>query len=809
MKKLALYFIFTFCFFNVNAQKIEKAIDNKDKTISLINAFVQSTYKGNTITDFNYLDINTKQAGKYTLILKILKYKNFKENLAYFISQKTDTVLFNKQSRKFKDNLATSIIKKAIKNRRKHFKQQQFFKATYYSKQQFYIKNAPKKILGIDLGDLGGGLDSTRSGQIYLSETFSTIWKKRNQFKEHIKAVKVNGLENKTGFNNVTNNYYNLYKNTVILGDEIISPIAKLAPFFYKYKLVDSVQNSNKTISYKIKVIPRRKIANVFNGFIYISKKNHQLTKVNLYVKGKQIQQPKIDNIKLKQDFIFHKKQNLWLVSNQESSFKFNQFGIHLYGSIFSHYQDYNFHKNTVKNQFNELLLSFDDDATKKTDLYWIKNRPIPLSKENQKEYYLKEQIFKKRHTKLYLEKQNTKQNHFEWSDLVFDYNHRNLYKHNRFKISFPLNTMYNTVQGVHSTLGFSYFKDRKHQNYNIKTLVNYGFSDKQLRGSSSFNYRFNDKVNSILSIYIGRKLTEFNDPYSTAPLFNTLSTLFFEENNSKYYDKYFSELNYHQELFNGFFLNAKLSYEKRKPVFNHSYFTFFNWKDAVFTSNNPLQPNNFNNTAIKPHNMFKINIKATFKIGQQYLLYPNRKINLETHYPKLSLQYIKGVSSNEQKYNFDYLETRLFQNFKMGNKGVFAYNFKIGKFINKKELSFIDYKHFDITQVHVSLVKDYTNHFALLPAYDFSTQNPFAELHIEHQFKGYVLNKIPIINKLQNKLIIGANTLFTKEHKPYSELYLGLNNIGFGKYRFLRMDYVRTFIGDKSTGSFIFGLSL
>jgi len=99
----------------MNAQVIEKAINNKNKTLDLMNAFVNSTYKGNTIDDFYDYNIDTKKVGKQTLILKILKFKNFKENTAYILDQFTkDTIKFGKQSRQFKDSKATNIIKQVI-----------------------------------------------------------------------------------------------------------------------------------------------------------------------------------------------------------------------------------------------------------------------------------------------------------------------------------------------------------------------------------------------------------------------------------------------------------------------------------------------------------------------------------------------------------------------------------------------------------------------------------------------------------------------------------------------------------------------
>ncbi len=333
-------------------------------------------------------------------------------------------------------------------------------------------------------------------------------------------------------------------------------------------------------------------------------------------------------------------------------------------------------------------------------------------------------------------------------SDLIFDYNHRNLYKKNRVKISFPLNTMYNTVQGWHSKTSISFYKDKEHQNLFLNGNIDYGFSDKQLRAEGLFSYRFNDKANSILSIKTGRVITEFNDPYSTSPLFNTLSTLIFEENNAKFYDKYFTSFSFKEEVINGLLLKAKLSYERRIPLYNTSKVTLFDWKDTAYTANNPLNPNNFNESIIEKHNLFKLSINTILSIGQKYKILPHKKVHIESHYPKLKINYTKGISNKDSNYNFDYFEAGLFQRFNINNKGLFIYNIKSGLFLNQKQLSFVDYKHFDITQAHVSLVKDYTNYFALLSAYSYSTNNKYVEFHIEHQFDGFLLQKIPLINR-------------------------------------------------------------
>lgn len=788
--------------FSVQAQEFEST-EHNDKIITLVNAFVNSTYKGNSISDFSDYGVDTKKVSKYTMMFKILKQEDF----LFFKSLEPNKFSFNKQSKEFKSNLANIIIWNVIKQRKRNLRKRMFYSVNYYSKNLFKVKNAPEKVISFDLGDFEGGIDSTRSGIVYLSETVSKVLKKRNLFKERLLAVKVNGLKDKLGFNRVANTNFNFYKNLVTFGGENISPIANYAFRFYKYVLEESFYEDNFLI-HKIKIVSKRKYSNVFRGYIYVVEESSQIYAVDLFVKGNQLQNSTIDYIKLKQQYKYNRDYDLWLLENQQSDFKMSEFNINVSGKKIAYFSNYTFNKRVIKNKFNNELFSFFKTGVENSTLI-ADSRPIPLKKFEEEEYKRKEKVYHKRSSKKYLDSINVKVNKFTFSNLIFDYNHRNLYKQNRLKISFPLNTMFNTVQGWHSMANVSYFKKKQHQNYLLSTNLDYGYTDKQLRATGKIAYRFNNKTKSTAKLTFGRALTEFNDPYSTSPLFNMFSTLLFEDNNSKFYDRYFTEFNYQKEIFNGIYFNTGLSYNHRKPVFNKADFTFINLENQYYTSNNPLEPENFQKTVIKTHDLVKFKANFTYKMGQKYVLLPDKKVNLSNSYPTISVNYTKGFSSKQSSYNFDYLEARVFQHFKVSDMGVFSYNIKGGQYFNQNEMSFVDYKHFDITQVHVSLVRDYTNYFALLPSYSFSTNTAYTELHIEHQFNKYLLRKIPIVNRLQFELIVGANALLTQGNKPYTEISIGLSNLGLGRYRFLRVDYVRSFIGDKSLGSFIFGLSL
>jgi hypothetical protein len=165
------------------------------------------------------------------------------------------------------------------------------------------------------------------------------------------------------------------------------------------------------------------------------------------------------------------------------------------------------------------------------------------------------------------------------------------------------------------------------------------------------------------------------------------------------------------------------------------------------------------------------------------------------------------GLGSSNSNYNYTQLRGRLDQEISLGNKGQFYYNLKGGTFYNAENISFADFQHFNGNQTRVGTAPNYTNVFNLLPYYELSTNKSYFEGHIEHDFRGWILGKIPGVNQLNFNLIAGAHFLTTETNKPYTEWSVGIDNLGIGKYRLLRLDYVRSYFGGNSFGAVIFGL--
>ena len=89
-------------------------------------------------------------------------------------------------------------------------------------------------------------------------------------------------------------------------------------------------------------------------------------------------------------------------------------------------------------------------------------------------------------------------------------------------------------------------------------------------------------------------------------------------------------------------------------------------------------------------------------------------------------------------------------------------------------------------------------NSFLLLNYYNFSAYTKYIEGHLEQNFSGFILNKIPLIRKLKLQEIIDINYLSTPAIKNYTELGAGIQYLNF------RLMYGRSYNSGSNTNSAI-----
>ena len=818
LTKLTFFFLFITSAISF-AQVSGKITDKNGEPLPYVNIYLQGSYVGTTSNDFGTYEIELPKKESYQLVFQFLGYKtlikkverkDFPLNLNVILEEESislETVVISSS-----EDPAYRIIRKTIAQRKENLNRISAFTADFYSRGLWRVKDMPEKIMGQDVGDMEGALDSTRTGVIYLSETISEIaYQRPNDFREVVKASLVSGNDNGFSFNSARQSNFSFYENTIDMNAPIVSPISVNALNYYKYKLDGVFYEGSKLIN-KIIVTPKRPKDRIWEGIIYIVEDDWQLYGVDLETTGEAIQVPMITKLNFKQNFTYDEENKAWIKISQTIDFGFAFFGVKGDGRFIAIYSNYDFKPVFKKEDFTNEVLSFMPKANKKDSLYWNDYRPVPLSVEELKDYVKKDSVQTLRKSKKYLDPIDKKSNKFGFMDPLLGYTFQNSYKKYRIGYEGPVkNINYNTVQGWNSKVGLSYDKwydDNRTVWITAKLNATYGITEDRLRFDGLLAKRFNYKNKLTFSVIGGSKAVQFNNEEPISPIINAVSTLFFERNYMKLYGLNFAKLGYSQEIINGINIKASTGFENRKPLYNTADWVMIPNSGKSYTSNNPLAPSDFENAAIEDHDIYKTIVEADFIFGQKYISFPDGKFNLtDSKYPQITFRFENGIGISDSNYSYSQISAKVFQNLSLGNKGTMTYNLKGGTFFNGEDISFVDYQHFNGNQTRVGTTALYDNVFNLLPYYELSTNKSYFEGHLEHDFKGWILGKIPGINQLNFNLIAGAHFLSTEGNKPYSELSVGIDNLGFGKYRILRLDYVHSFYNGGNDGAFIFGL--
>ena len=809
------------CFAFAKAQLQGTLTDTNSDPIAFASIYIDGTYNGTTTNNDGSYTLKIEADGSYDVIFQSLGYKTKTITVDFKAPSQQLDVTLEEETMQLDaveitngEDPAYRIIRAAIKNRETNRKKFSSYTADFYSRGLWRLDSVPKKFLGEEIGDLDGSLDSvSRSGVIYLSETVSEIsYDAPDNFKEKIIASKVSGDDNGFSVNSAEAANFDFYNNNIDLNNRIVSPIADYALGYYDYELIGSFYDENKFLINKIQVSSKRPKDNTFNGTIYIVEDQWTIYGLELRTGGENINVPVIEELVFNQSFSYEEESGDWVKRSQTIDFSFGLFGFNGNGRFLANYSDYDFAPTFEKNYFGAEVLSFGEAANKKDSLYWNKKRPVPLTIEENKEYIKKDSIAAVRNDPKYKDSVDAVNNKFKITDLLFGYNYRNSNKNVSLGYSGLTDFKgFNTVQGF--VLGSNvYYNKGFDEDYNRALFVNasadYGFSDDRVRYSGTLTYRMNRKSRARVSLYGGSIAKQINANEPINALENSISSLFFERNFAKFYELDYVGASFYEEILNGFYLSSSLNYEQRQGLNNTTDQTYFPQGDLEYTSNNPLVLDNGRLAFIDEHQILRATASLTIRPGQKYMSYPDQKVNITNEkYPTINLRYEGGFAASEDNYDFHQLSASLYQNFDLGNLGRSSYWINGGTFLNGDGISFVDRQHFNGNHLRYKLSSVNPYGFGLLNYYDYSTNSDYAQVHLQHDFKGFILGKVPGLNRMNYDLIISGKALFT-ERNPYFEVSAGIDNIGFGKFRPLRIDYVHSITSGRSFGAFVVGIN-
>lgn len=198
------------------------------------------------------------------------------------------------------------------------------------------------------------------------------------------------------------------------------------------------------------------------------------------------------------------------------------------------------------------------------------------------------------------------------------------------------------------------------------------------------------------------------------------------------------------------------------------------------------------------------------FYTGVQLSFTPHRKVfgyGVEQRYGKklfssYLLKYSKGVEGViDSKFDYDKVQFMASKPIPMFGYGILHATVEAGKVFGTAPLIALA-----PTPANQSYSSAPTT-FALLDYYDFITDT-YINGYFEHHFDGFLFNRIPFLQKTRFKsLIFGrfaygtlseknksanvSNIIFNSPEKLYWEYGFGIENIGLGNFRFIRVDFV------------------
>jgi hypothetical protein len=752
--------------------------------------------------------------GKHIIICQFVGYKSqSKEVNATGSSVQLDFIL-EPQSleisevviRASKEDPAYDIMRKVIAKRKYYADLVKTFETDVYLKGNLKLKELPKSIRQLtvsvddqEVSDVGRelGLDSTGKGIIYLLEQYSKYTYKAPS-KRHTNVISVRQSGDPKGLGlaqlpAVINIYENNIPLTGLNPRGFISPANTNAFMYYRYKFLGSYMDGDRMVS-KIQVTPKRKYEPLFSGYVYVVDNEWVFQAVDLLLT--QESQINIDTFRIEQFYVPVQK-DVWIIQSQVLYPVLGLLGIKFSGNFVTSYKNQRVNQPIDESIFEGRIIStYDSLAHSREKNYWDTMRPIPLENDEIKNYTLKDSLFEARNND---SASSVKTSSVSIAPSGFSYSrNRNTFRTN----SILSMVSYNTVEGVNAMLNLGW-EHWFNSNTTLKTeaLNRYGFANKQYNLMGKIELQRNDPrwANRYwkLGVQGGQYVFQLNNNTPISNTMNLLYTLLAGDNYMKLYQSRHIKLVAEREFGNGLSADISFNYEQRMPLFNTAFYTFSKSDEANITPNQP-----FELPAFETHNAAVLRAHVRYQPGWKYIQHPGQLTPVPSNAPVFSAQFTKGIKGiGNSKTDFDKWSLSIEHKVRLRMLGTLDYRVGGGGFFNDSYAGIPDMKH--LMGNKTLLANPYLYSFQLAPYYRYSnTASLYGQLHAEWHLNGWLTNKIPGFRQLDWHLVGGTNTMYIDKNNYYSEVFVGLENIGFGLVRVGRLDFIAGYESGKSSPS-------
>jgi len=619
---------------------------------------------------------------------------------------------------------------------------------------------------------------------IFIKELVYRIYgdNKLDKQRVDIEAEKNKGFaQNGFVFDRMANKFdaVDIYQNSFdLFNKSFVSPISSTGFDTYDYLLYDSIQHQNNKL-YNIYFWPRRAADLAFVGNFLVDKHTFAVTKIKMklnrdvnvnFVRGLYIEKKyKIlnDSIFLPQSDIFEGDFTLIDKNDQHN-------GLNIKKSYF--YTDYNLKSKHASEFYEENIIKYKPKQFVKDSAFWQNYTDI---RQSAKTYVLIDKIKDKKSI----------QNVTKWINILTT-GYFNIVKNVQLGPLFQA-VGRNGVEGWRLMAGFRTFKSPDDR-FRLSGHVAYGTRDEKTKYGLQAKYLLSYKPRIAVT-------ASWSDDYvqQARQLLNVSNIMFVENLGANFV------------LSRG--KNVFLSRMQEKSL-KFDYRIAKNFHFGMIPSHKIIQP--------ADHHLFNMNYlykdysirHIVTDVGSDfYLTYtPGRDVYGlgvaqrygKNAFPSFMLNYHKSFSFLNSDFNYSRLQFRYDQHILWGKFGKTDATVELGKTFGKVPLALLN----PLPANQVLIQKPYT--FSLLNYYDFVTDT-YATGYFTHHFNGLIMNRLPLLKKLKwrtvvafrlaygqisdaNKSINLSNIQYTApDQNLYYEYSVGLENIGYGNLRFIRVDAI------------------
>lgn len=732
--------------------------DVTGQPLPFVNIYFLNTTVGTTSDLNGRYKIKTRKQSD-TLVFSMLGYHPTKvfvekgKKYRLIIRLKEDTQLLDEVVIKPSENPAHIILRKIIKNKRRNnpekFKR---FNCQTYTVLNGTLTNVTKGNLKLVIPPplvktLPVTTDSLKRPVLpfYLSEKIADnfIDRKNNVSQTVVLAKKTKGIVGLEdidieGYDNSLSAEMNFYKNFVdLFGHTFLSPLAKNGLVFYRYYLEDSTMVNGRKY-YTVKFVPRDKKDLAFTGKFVVIKDLWAITSINATL-PKSANINYINRFKVTFDFDFVNDTTLFFKSNKiEASFHYFKI------------------KNEAKNAMIEVekttvysKVRLGSDAYPLSDTATLSNKTADSSilayrnKTNNNSFNKTSQIIDSTNNLWWIKAAEKITNMF-----ITGY-----FNVGKIDIGPYLGTFKNnSIEGTRLNLGVRTSEDFS-PHYSLGGSLGYGFKDKEWKYSIYGQYKFNTKHRTLIGGgYI-------KDMY----LFGVFGHIRLIKENmlNTGEDSFAADIfkRFHSDRRSMLYrINIYFEKEWRKGISTWLSYNNDKLREGIYTPfiHNGKHVNYIYNNSIS----LRLRLSWKQKISDKFL----RRYYLTTFYPIINIVGTVGrYRVADVNRNYFKLHLTVKHMVPMGFMR-FKYVFEAGYIWGK-----IPYPMLEIIRGN-DTYGDSKYRFNLLNSATAATDK-YVSLMAEHHFNGLIMNKIPLIKKLNIRVVVSAKYMLGNLSQKHQDI--------------------------------------